>query len=91
MSLFALSTALIYFEGMKAALEGKEQFIVNASGRRVSVVLDLDTYERLREAAEDNLDLRAYRAAKPRVTEEIAANKFTTLENYRAKRFRKQK
>ena len=33
--------------------------------------MDLSTYERLREAAEDNADLRAYRAAKPRVSGEI--------------------
>jgi hypothetical protein len=76
---------------MSAVLEGKEQFIINASGQRVSVVLDLDTYERLCEAAEDNFDLRAYRAANIRVKQEMAQGKFTTPENYRARRLRKQK
>jgi hypothetical protein len=56
-----------------------------------AVVLDLNTYERLCEAAEDNSDLRAYRAAKPRVDREIARGDFKTLESYRAKHPRKQK
>jgi len=57
---------------MKTVLAAKEQFIVDASGQRVGVVLDMPTYEQLRETAEDNLDVRAYRAAKTRVAGEIA-------------------
>jgi hypothetical protein len=76
---------------MKTSLAAKEQYIVDASGERVGVVLDLPTYEQLREAAEDNLDLRAYRAAKPRVAGEIVRGEYTTLAGYRAKRARKQK
>jgi hypothetical protein len=72
-------------------LAAKEQFIVDASGERVGVVLDLPTYQQLREAAEDNLDLRAYRAAKLRVAGEIARGESATLAAYRAKRARKQK
>jgi hypothetical protein len=76
---------------MKTVLAEKEQFIVDASGQRVGVVLDMPTYEQLREAAEDNLDLRAYRAAKPRVAGEIARGEYVTLADYRAKRSRKAK
>jgi len=76
---------------MKIAPAGKEQFIVNASGQPVGVVLDLPTYERLREAAEDSADLRAYRAAKSRVTAEMARGEFVTLEEYRARRSRRGK
>lgn len=76
---------------MKIAPVGKEQFIVDATGQRVGVVLDLPTYERLREAAEDNADLRAYRAAKSRAAGEIARGEFATLEEYRASRSRRRK
>ena len=76
---------------MKTVLAEKEQFIVDASGERVGVVLDLPTYEQLREAAEDNLDVRAYRAARSRVAGEIARGEYTTLADYRAKRSRKRK
>lgn len=76
---------------MKTVLAEKEQFIVDTSGQRVGVVLDLPTYEQLREAAEDNLDVRAYRAAKPRVAGEIARGEYATLADYRAKRARKSK
>ena len=71
---------------MKTMLAEKEQFIVDSSGERVGVLLDLPTYERLREAAEDNADSKDYRAAKPRVAGEVAKGEFVTLENYRARR-----
>jgi hypothetical protein len=74
---------------MKIAPVGKEQFIVDASGQTVGVVLDLRTYERLRGAAEDKADLRAYRAAKSRVAAEMARGEFATLEEYRASRSRR--
>ncbi len=50
----------------------------------VAVLLDLSAYERLREAAEDNADLRAYRSAKPTVDAQVASREFATLEQYRA-------
>ena len=76
---------------MKAVLAEKEQFIIDASGQRVGVVLDLPTYEQLREAAEDNLDVCAYRTAKSRVAGEVARGEYATLADYRAKRLRKRK
>jgi len=76
---------------MKTVLEEKEQFIVDASGQRVGVLLDLQTYERLREAAEDNADILSYRAAKSRVAEEIARGEYATLAAYDSKRSRKRK
>jgi hypothetical protein len=76
---------------MKTVLEAKEQFVVDAAGRRVGVLLDLPTYEQLREAAEDNADVRAYRAVKSRVAGEIARGEYATLAEYRAKRSRKQR
>jgi hypothetical protein len=89
--LFALPGALIYCADMNTVLEAKEQFVVDASGRRVGVLLDLPTYERLREAEEELDDIRAYDAASPRVNAEIARGDFTTLADYRKARAAKRK
>jgi PHD/YefM family antitoxin component YafN of YafNO toxin-antitoxin module len=76
---------------MSAVLETKEQFIVNASGKRVGVVLDLSTYERLREAEEELDDIRAYDAVESRVKTEIAKGDFVTLADYKKARTAKRK
>ncbi len=41
-----------------------ERYIVDAEGNRVSVVLDIDTYQQLLEALEDLEDIRAAEAAQ---------------------------
>lgn len=76
---------------MKTVLEDKKQFIVDASGERVGVLLDLPTYERLREAQEELDDIRTYDAAAPRVKAEIARGDFITLTDYRKARAAKRK
>jgi hypothetical protein len=76
---------------MNTVLEAKEQFIVNAAGKRVGVVLDLPTYERLREAEEELDDIQAYDAAAPRVKAEIARGDFITLTDYKKARAAKRK
>ncbi|HZL79874.1 MAG TPA: hypothetical protein VFC17_13640 [Candidatus Limnocylindrales bacterium] len=76
---------------MNVILEEKEQFIVDASGERVGVLLDMPTYERLREAEEELDDIRAYDAAAPRVKAEIARGDFITLHDYKKTRAAKRK
>ena len=56
-----------------------EQFVTDAKGQRVAVLLDLKTYERLREAEEDLADVRAYDAARPKVTADLKAGRFSPL------------
>jgi hypothetical protein len=75
---------------MKTVLDKGERFLVDASGQRVAVLLDLQTYQHLREAAQDNEDVRADRAAKPTIDAQVARGDFTTLEEYRARRSRKK-
>ncbi len=89
--MFALPGAVFYFASMNTVLEKKEQFIVNASGKRVGVLLDMLAYERLREAEEELDDIRAYDAAAPRVKAEIAKGNFVTLSEYRKARAAKRK
>ena len=42
----------------------KERFITDETGNRVGVILDLERYEELLEAAEELDDIRAYDEAK---------------------------
>lgn len=63
-----------------------EQFITDATGKRVGVLLDLATYDRLRDAEEELGDIRAYDSARPKIHAEIKAGKFDTLSDYAAKR-----
>jgi hypothetical protein len=88
--MFAFGCKLIYHVRMNAVLE-KEQFIVDAAGQRVGVLLDLPTYERLREAEEELDDIRAYDSAAPRVKAEIAKGDFITLADYKKARAAKRK
>jgi hypothetical protein len=62
------------------------QFVTDQKGKRVAVMLDLKTYERLVEAADEASDLRNYRKTKPKIAAEIARGDFVTLAQYRAKR-----
>jgi hypothetical protein len=71
---------------MKALVLKHEQFVTDGKGKRVGVLLDLKTYDRLREAEEELADVRSYDAARPKVLAEIKAGQFSTLTDYRAKR-----
>ena len=57
-----------------------------AQPQRVGVLLDLKTYDRLREAEEELADVRAYDAARPKAVADVKAGRFSTLADYRAKR-----
>ena len=76
---------------MKTVVTRDEQFLTDARGRRTGVVLDLPTYERLREAEEELAEIEAYDAACSRAHSEVAAGQFKTLAAYRAGRGRKAK
>ena len=71
---------------MKALVLQKEQFVTDGKGKRVGVLLDLNTYNRLREAEEELADVRAYDAARPKIVADVKAGRFSTLADYRAKR-----
>ena len=51
----------------------KEQFLIDAGGKRVGVLLDLNTYERLREAEEELADIAACDAARAKAMAELKA------------------
>ena len=76
---------------MKALAAKEEQFLTDAKGKRTGVVLDLQTYEHLREAEEELADIHAYNALHDRAHSEIAAGQSVTLTSYRANRGRKAK
>jgi hypothetical protein len=76
---------------MKTLVVKEEQFLTDARGKRTGVVLDLQTYEHLREAEEELTEIHAYDSARDRAHSEIAAGQFTTLAAYRAGQRRKRK
>ena len=76
---------------MKTALLKEEQFVTDARGKRVGVLLDLKSYQRLRDAEEDLADIRAYDAVQSKVRAEMAAGQFVTLAEYQVRRSRKGK
>ena len=76
---------------MKVLVAKEEHFLPDAKGKRTGVLLNLDTYERLREAEEELADIHAYDALRDRAHSEIAAGQFTTLTSYRNDRKRRAK
>lgn len=75
---------------MKVLATKAEQFVTDSSGTRIGVMLDLQTYQRLRDAEEDLADIRAYDSAMPKVQREVAAGQLVGLREYRARRARKR-
>ena len=76
---------------MKTLTAKEEQFLTDAKGKRTAVVLDLQTYERLREAEEELADIQAYDSAREQAHTEIGSGQFSTLAAYRVGRGRKSK
>ena len=76
---------------MKSFVLKDEQFVTDADGKRLGVLLDVKTYERLREAEEDLADIHAYDAARPRVRTEIVGGNVVSLAEYQAKRNARRK
>ena len=73
------------------AMALKEQFVTDAGGRRVGVLLDLASYERLREAEEELADIQAYDTAQPKVAADVQAGRCVTLAECRTRRSGKAK
>jgi hypothetical protein len=75
---------------MKTLVLREETFVTDAKGKRVGVVLDLKTYERLREAEEELADVCAYDSARPKIVAEVRAGRYSSLADYAAKRSRRK-
>jgi hypothetical protein len=70
---------------MKRTTKRRTESLVDATGKKVAVVLDLQTYQNLLEAAEVGDDISAYLSAKPKVDREIAAGNYRILAEYTGK------
>ena len=64
---------------MKRLAEKQEQFVTDSRGKKIGVILDLETYRRLLEAEEDLADIEAYDKAAPAVHVSVAKGDFITL------------
>jgi hypothetical protein len=76
---------------MKPLVLNEEQYVTDAKGKRVGVLLDVRTYDRLREAEEELEDIRAYDQARPHAHAEAEAGQTVFLADYRAKRNARRK
>ena len=73
---------------MKASALKDGRFVTDAKGRTVGVLLDVKTYERLREAEENLADIRAYDTERPKVIADVKAGRTESLAEYRSRRLR---
>lgn len=71
---------------MKAPAVHEDQFLTDAQGKRTGVVLDLNTYARLREAEEELAEVQGYDSARSKALAEVAAGRFAALAEFRAGR-----
>ena len=60
-------------------MSARTEFVTDSKGRRVAVLLDVKSYARLKDAAEELSDIRAYDKAKSRVAAEVKRGQFVTL------------
>ena len=68
---------------MKALVLKDEEFVTDANGKRVGVLLDVKNYEHLRDAEEELADIRAYDSARPKIAADLKSGQFSTLADYR--------
>jgi hypothetical protein len=68
-----------------------EQFVTDSKGNRLGVLVDLKTYERLRQAEEDLADIRAFDAAWPQAQADLKSGKAISLAEYVSERASKRK
>ena len=64
-------------------MSARTEFVTNTHGKRIAVLLDVRSYSRLKEAAEDLADIRAYDKARPRIMAEVKRGQFVTLAQHR--------
>jgi hypothetical protein len=67
-------------------MPSRTEFVTDAKGKRVAVLLDLKSYARLTDAAEELEDIRAYDKARPVVLDEVKRGQFVTLASHLKKR-----
>jgi hypothetical protein len=80
-----------YYEAVKTMALKEAQYITDTEGNRLGVLVDLETYQRLRDAEEELSDIQAYDGARPKVMREIQSGQSVTLAQFLIKRTRKSK
>lgn len=64
----------------------RREFVLDDRGRRVGVILDLTSYERLMEAKEELEDIREFDESAGRAKAEYKKGEYVTLEEYKRQR-----
>lgn len=64
------------------SLELEEQYITDANGNRVAVVIDINIYQKLLEELDEYYCLKGYEEAVTETEPEIRSGDYLTLEQY---------
>ena len=64
----------------------KRQYLTNLAGKRVGVILDMKTFQKMQDELDDYYCKRAYDKAKPVTDAEIKRGEFATLDDLMARR-----
>ena len=64
----------------------KKQYLTDQSGKRVGVVLDIDTYQKMQDDLDDYYCRKSYQRAKPSTDAEIKRGDFVTIDEIAAER-----
>lgn len=67
-------------------LDIQEQYLTDAEGHKVAVVIDIETYHKLIDELDEFHCLKGYEQALTETEPEIAAQDYMTLDNYLASR-----
>jgi len=67
-------------------LQKKKRYITDQAGKRVGVMLDLPTFQKMEDELDDYYSRRAYEKAKPGTDGEIKRGDFVTIEEVISRR-----
>ncbi len=69
----------------------KKKYLTDEAGKRVGVIVDLKTFERIEDELDELACIRAYDKAKPEAGAAVQRGDYVTLEEYLAKRKSKKR
>lgn len=69
----------------------KKKYLTDEAGKRVGVIVDIDTFERIENELDELACIRAYDKAKPEGDAAVQRGEYVTLEEYLAKRKSKKR
>jgi hypothetical protein len=66
--------------------KGRREYVLDAKGNRVGIILDIPTYEKLMEALEELEDIRDFDEHTKKAEAEFKRKDYVTLDEYKRER-----